>query len=57
MSFPLDNALPEEIRAKWPFAPRYADVNGWRMHYIDEGRGIPSYCCMAIRRGDFSIAT
>lgn len=41
MSFPPDNALHEDIRAKWPFAPRYADVNGWRMHYIDEGEGDP----------------
>lgn len=41
MSISLDNALPEEIRAKWPFAPRYADVNGWRMHYVDEGEGDP----------------
>lgn len=21
----------------WPFAPRYADVSGYRMHYVDEG--------------------
>ncbi|WP_424630086.1 alpha/beta fold hydrolase [Bradyrhizobium sp. SYSU BS000235] len=37
----FDNALPEEIRVKWPFTSRYADVNGWRMHYVDEGEGDP----------------
>ncbi len=26
---------------KWPFDARYARVNGWRMHYIDEGAGDP----------------
>ena len=31
----------EGFRAKWPFAPRYARVNGWRMHYVDEGAGDP----------------
>lgn len=30
-----------EIRAQWPYAPRFARVNGWRMHYIDEGEGDP----------------
>ncbi len=33
--------LPAAIRAKWPYAPRFADVNGWRMHYVDEGEGDP----------------
>jgi pimeloyl-ACP methyl ester carboxylesterase len=33
--------LPAEIRAQWPFAPRYKSVNGWRMHYVDEGSGDP----------------
>ena len=33
--------LPESIRRQWPFAPRFARVNGWRMHYVDEGRGDP----------------
>jgi drug/metabolite transporter (DMT)-like permease len=37
----LDNTLPEALSAQWPYAPRYADVNGWRMHYIDEGEGDP----------------
>ena len=31
----------EGFRTKWPFAPRYARVNGWRMHYVDEGAGDP----------------
>jgi pimeloyl-ACP methyl ester carboxylesterase len=29
------------FRAQWPFAARYARVNGQRMHYIDEGVGDP----------------
>ena len=33
--------LPESIAAQWPFAPRFTQVNGWRMHYIDEGAGAP----------------
>ena len=31
----------EGFRAKWPFAARYARVNGRRMHYVDEGAGDP----------------
>ena len=34
-------ALPESVRALWPYCPRFAQVNGWRMHYIDEGTGDP----------------
>jgi pimeloyl-ACP methyl ester carboxylesterase len=34
-------ALPAEVVRQWPYAPRFARVNGWRMHYIDEGRGPP----------------
>jgi haloalkane dehalogenase len=33
--------LPEVARGQWPFAPRFARVNGWRMHYVDEGNGDP----------------
>jgi pimeloyl-ACP methyl ester carboxylesterase len=33
--------LAPAIREKWPFAARYARVNGWRMHYVDEGAGDP----------------
>jgi haloalkane dehalogenase len=29
-------ALPE-----YPFSPRYLDVDGMRLHYLDEGRGAP----------------
>ena len=31
-------ALVRGTRNKWPFAARYARVNGWQMHYVDEGR-------------------
>src|SRR5690349_4314587 len=37
----MNIALPDPIRAQWPYAPRFARVNGWRMHYIDEGAGDP----------------
>lgn len=33
--------LPEIVRRQWPFAPRFVRVNGWRMHYVDEGAGDP----------------
>ncbi|MBN8927635.1 MAG: hypothetical protein BGO51_26805 [Rhodospirillales bacterium 69-11] len=33
--------LPAAIREKWPFTPCYTRVNGWRMHYVDEGTGDP----------------
>jgi pimeloyl-ACP methyl ester carboxylesterase len=33
--------LPPEARARWPYRPRFANVNGWRMHYIEEGEGDP----------------
>ena len=33
--------LAPGVREKWPFAARYAGVNGWRMHYVDEGDGDP----------------
>jgi pimeloyl-ACP methyl ester carboxylesterase len=33
--------LTPSVREKWPFAARYARVNGWRMHYVDEGAGDP----------------
>lgn len=28
----------------FPFAPHYADVDGLRMHYVDEGEGSPVVC-------------
>lgn len=36
-----DHPLPAAIREQWPWRPRFARVNGWRMHYIDEGTGDP----------------
>ncbi len=33
--------LPEDARAQWPYQARFARVNGWRMHYVDEGAGDP----------------
>jgi pimeloyl-ACP methyl ester carboxylesterase len=33
--------LPEIARRQWPFQARFARVNGWRMHYVDEGAGDP----------------
>ena len=29
------------VHEQWPYRPRFKRVNGWRMHYIDEGRGDP----------------
>jgi hypothetical protein len=28
---------PEEFHQRWPFTAPYARVNGWRMHYVEEG--------------------
>src|SRR6202158_6644217 len=33
--------LPGPVRSLWPYRPRFARVNGWRMHYVDEGAGDP----------------
>src|SRR3954451_2872083 len=38
---PITTLLPAHIRAQWPYTPRFARVNGWRMHYVDEGAGDP----------------
>jgi haloalkane dehalogenase len=32
---------PAQLAEKWPYRPRFKKVNGWRMHYIDEGEGDP----------------
>jgi haloalkane dehalogenase len=32
-----DSPLPVSIREHWPWRARFARVNGWRMHYVDEG--------------------
>jgi pimeloyl-ACP methyl ester carboxylesterase len=29
------------LRDRWPYTARYLRVNGWRMHYVDEGHGHP----------------
>src|ERR1700730_11564784 len=29
------------VHEEWPYEPRFKRVNGWRMHYIDEGAGDP----------------
>jgi hypothetical protein len=36
-----DSLLPISIREQWPWQPRFARVNSWRMHYVDEGTGDP----------------
>ena len=41
MTVQSESALPATLRAEWPYVPCYANVNGWRMHYIDEGEGDP----------------
>ena len=34
----------ETFGGSWPFAPRYFEGNGFRMHYVDEGDGEPIIC-------------
>jgi pimeloyl-ACP methyl ester carboxylesterase len=34
----------ETFGGTWPFAPRYFEGNGFRMHYVDEGEGEPIIC-------------
>jgi pimeloyl-ACP methyl ester carboxylesterase len=29
------------VHEEWPYEPRFKRVNGWRMHYIDQGAGDP----------------
>ena len=33
--------LPPAIRDHFPFTSRYVQINGQRMHYVDEGAGEP----------------
>lgn len=33
--------LNDDFDGTWPFAPRFCDAAGFRMHYIDEGAGRP----------------
>ena len=38
----MDNTtVPVSVREQWLWQPRFARVNGWRMHYVDEGTGDP----------------
>ncbi len=39
----IQNALglSTAVREQWPYPPRFVNVNGWRMHYVDEGAGDP----------------
>ncbi|MCB9455284.1 MAG: haloalkane dehalogenase [Anaerolineaceae bacterium] len=30
----------------WPYAPHYVEVNGLRLHYVDEGAGDETFLCM-----------
>ena len=41
MTAQSESALAAALRDRWPYSPNYANVNGWRMHYIDEGKGDP----------------
>jgi haloalkane dehalogenase len=34
-------AADETFEGTWPFAPRFSDRAGFRMHYVDEGSGDP----------------
>jgi len=33
------NELPPEIQARYPFQSRFLNIEGMRMHYVDEGEG------------------
>jgi haloalkane dehalogenase len=42
--------LPDEVRALFPFEPCWAEVAGYRLHYLDEGeRGAP---CVVLLHGN-----
>lgn len=34
----------ETFDGTWPYAPRFCDAPGFRMHYVDEGTGEPIVC-------------
>jgi cis-3-alkyl-4-acyloxetan-2-one decarboxylase len=34
----------ETFGGTWPFAPRFFDGNGFRLHYVEEGSGQPIIC-------------
>jgi haloalkane dehalogenase len=52
-----DSVLPATLRDRRPYAPRYANVNGWRMHYVDEGEGDPVVLLHGNPTWGFFIAT
>ena len=35
------NDLGPHVSIRYPFRSKFVNVNGWRMHYIDEGAGDP----------------
>ena len=35
----MTDARPDWLKRQFPFAPHYLDLGGYRMHYVDEGRG------------------
>ncbi len=39
----------------YPFAPHWLEVDGLRVHYVDEGRGAPCCSCTASRPGPSSV--
>lgn len=41
MTIQSESALPAILRDRWRHPPHYANVSGWRMHYVDEGEGDP----------------
>jgi len=45
------------ISAAFPFEPHYVDVEGVRMHYVEQGRGDPILFRMATPPGLTSGAT
>jgi pimeloyl-ACP methyl ester carboxylesterase len=37
----VSGASQQFAHEQWPYEPRFKQVNGWRMHYVDEGTGDP----------------
>jgi haloalkane dehalogenase len=43
--YPLkENLRDEAFDGTFPFKPRFRQINGFQMHYVDEGRGEPIVC-------------
>ncbi len=34
----------ETFNGTFPFKPNFQEINGFRMHYVDEGKGEPVIC-------------